>query len=86
LKQDFLVPNIQGCDGYTEGLSDAQARKIAAGYDANDQTVKFDANGQLVLVATGKPAPSKVATTTTTTTKPSGSSTTTTTTTAVGGN
>lgn len=67
LVEAFEVPNIQTCDGYVGGLSDGQAKKVAQGFDANDATIKFDANNQLVSVATNKPVKSKVAPTTTTT-------------------
>ncbi len=61
LLEAFLVPNIQSCDEYNEeGLSDIQQGKVALGYDANDETVEFDANGRLVLVGTEEPAPSKL--------------------------
>jgi hypothetical protein len=86
LKSAFLVPNIGSCDGYVDGLSDTQIRKIDNGFDANDETVTFDANGRLISASTGEPVKSK-ATTTTTTTVPEDTDTTTTdvTTTTQGG-
>lgn len=88
LKEAFLVPNVQSCAGYVNGLSEGQAKKVAMGYDANDPTVTFNANGELVMRDNpDKRAPSRVSTTTTTKPKADTGSTTTTdvTTTTQGG-
>lgn len=83
LKKDFLVPDVANCDTYKGGLTDDQRKKIENGYEANDESVTVDANGDLIDVATKKKAPSKVSTTTTT--KPKSTTTSTTTTTTTGG-
>lgn len=76
LKESFKVPNIATCDGYVGGLSEGQAAKVALGYEANDETITFNANNELIDKATNKKLESKAPKTTTT--KPKSSTTTTT--------
>lgn len=68
LVKDFLVPNVSDCTAYVGGLNEPQRIKVDNGYDANDKTITFDANNNLIDVATKKRVESKVSTTTTTTT------------------
>jgi len=83
LTESFKVPNVSTCDGYVGGLSEGQAAKVALGFDANDETVTFNANGELINAQTKEKVEPKVSTTTTT--KPKSTTTTTTTTTTQGG-
>ena len=64
----FKVPNVQSCEGYKDGLSERQLKRIEMGYDSNDETVTFNDQGKLVFAKNGKIAPDLTATSTTTTT------------------
>ena len=66
LTESFRVPNVSTCDGYVDGLSTSQLMRIEFGFEANDESVALNANGELIDVATKKKVKSQAPTTTTT--------------------